>query len=184
MSIQNIVEQALTEGYLTPTMETEVSKICDSTSELSLEEYMALDGLMRALLDGKIVAMPRKQFINVLEELVIAEAIAQVAYQELNGESLLDIGDIAAYALNRLPPLYATSEEGAHYQRQRAKEELQELIIQQVEEAIQRLSSRPIIDKDRVPISKRNQADLLGQMNGLLKSYATNFEARMTGKIE
>ena len=46
MNIENIVEQALKEGYLTPTMEAEVGKICDSSAELSLEEYMALDRLM------------------------------------------------------------------------------------------------------------------------------------------
>lgn len=138
MSIEKIVEQALQDGYLTPAMEAEVGRICDNASELSIEEYMALDRLMGALLTGEVVAVPRKQFINVMEELVLTEAIARVAEIEATSESSLDVGDIAAYALNRLPPLYATTEEGATYQRQRAKAELQEFISQQVGEAISR----------------------------------------------
>jgi hypothetical protein len=46
MSIEKIVDQALQDGYLTPAMEAEVGRICDTASELSIEEYMALDRLM------------------------------------------------------------------------------------------------------------------------------------------
>jgi hypothetical protein len=53
MTIEKIVEQALQDGYLTPAMEAEVGRICDTASELSIEEYMALDRLMGALLTGK-----------------------------------------------------------------------------------------------------------------------------------
>ena len=115
MSIENIVEQALKDGYLTPTMEAEVGKICDSAAELSIEEYMALDRLMGSLLTGEVKAVQRKQFINVMEELVLSEAISRIAEIETTMDGVLDVGDIAAYALNRLPPLYATTEEGASY---------------------------------------------------------------------
>ncbi|PSF36648.1 competence protein ComFB [Aphanothece hegewaldii CCALA 016] len=175
MSIQNIVEQALKEGYLTPIMETEIGRICDSVAELSLEEYMALDRLMGALLAGEVVAMPRKQFINVMEELVISEATVRVGELESVNNIVLDVGDIAAYALNRLPPLYATTEEGASYQRQRAQEELQDLIAQQVEEAIASFSTRPLINPERSPIQKSKE-DIFHQMNNLLKSYAPHYE--------
>ena len=124
-SIESIVEQALQDGYLTPAMEAEVGRICDSAFELSVEEYMALDRLMGALLTVEVVAVPRKQFINVMEELVLSEAVARVAEIEANTNKVLDLGDIAAYALNRLPPLYATTEQGANYQRDRALADLQ-----------------------------------------------------------
>ena len=103
-SIEKIVDQALQDGYLTPAMEAEVGRICDTASELSIEEYMALDRLMGSLLTGEVVAVPRKQFINVMEELVLTEAISQGAEVEANSEKTLDLGDVAAYALNRLPP--------------------------------------------------------------------------------
>jgi murein L,D-transpeptidase YcbB/YkuD len=177
MSIQEIVEQALHDGFLTPAMESEVGRICDTASELSIEDYMALDRLMGALLTGEVVAVPRKQFINVMEELVLTEAISRVAQVQATTEISLDLGDIAAYALNRLPPLYATTEEGAVYQRDRAKEELQDLIAQHVNEAISRSLDKPQFFPERQVIGKSSSRDeILTQMSTLLQAYAPNFE--------
>ncbi|RMF22701.1 MAG: competence protein ComFB [Cyanobacteria bacterium J083] len=174
-SIELIVEQALRDGYLTPTMEAEVGRICDSTTELSVREYMALDKLMGALLTGEVQAVPRKQFINVMEELVLSEAIQKIAEIEQASEISLDVGDIAAYALNRLPPLYATTEEGASYQRQKAKTELQALIVKQVSEAITRYLDRPEFYPERQAI-KLESKDVANQLSSLLQNYAPSFE--------
>ncbi|NEP11438.1 MAG: late competence development ComFB family protein [Symploca sp. SIO2C1] len=176
MSIEEIVQQALQEGYLTPLMETEMGRICNSASELSMEEYMALDRLMGALLTGEVVAVPRKRFINVMEELVLAEAIARIAEIEKYNEPLLDVGDITAYALNRLPPLYATTEEGATYQRQRAQKELHELITQQVAGAIARSLDRPDFGYERQALLNNNENNIFNQVSSLLQVYAPNFE--------
>jgi len=176
MSIEKIVEQALQDGYLTPSMEAEVGRICNTASELSIEEYMALDRLMGALLTGEVVVLPRKQFINVMEELVLSEAIARVAEIEASTDRTLDVGDIAAYALNRLPPLYATTEEGAQFQRSKAKEELQEFISQQVREAIARNLDRPEFFPDRIALGKFSGNEVMTQVSSLLKSYAPEFE--------
>lgn len=176
MSIKKIVEQALQDGYLTPAMEAEVGRICDTATELSIEEYMALDKLMGALLTSQVVAVPRKQFINVMEELVLTVAIARVAEVQITSEHQLDVGDIAAYALNRLPPLYATTEEGAKYQRQRAREELQELIAQQVDEAIACNLHRPDFFPERQAIGKNTGNEIFNQISALLQASAPNFE--------
>jgi hypothetical protein len=184
MSIQQIVEQALQEGYLTPSMEAEVGSVCDSAGELSIEEYRALDRLMGALLTGEVIGVPRKQFINVMEELVIEEAIAWAGEIERVARDTPDIGDIAAYALNRLPPLYATTEEGASYQRQRAREDLLEMIQNAVREAIGRFSTRPVVNPDRVPITKPAREDTLSSLHGLLKSHAVDYESRPGGRVE
>ena len=174
MSIEKIVEQALQDGYLTPSMEAEVGRICNTASELSIEEYMALDRLMGALLTGEVVVLPRKQFINVMEELVLSEAITGVAEIEATSDQTLDVGDIAAYALNRLPPLYATTEEGAQFQRSKAKDELQEMISKQVHEAIeQNISRKPVNYK-----VFGSSPDVGSQLSNLLKSYANEFEAK------
>jgi hypothetical protein len=178
MRIEDIVEQALENGYLTPTMESEVGRICDNAAELSVEEYMALDRLMGALLTGQVVAVPRKQFINVMEELVLTEAISRVATLEAEGEGTVDLGDIAAYALNRLPPLYATTEEGASYQRLRAQEDhLIELIAQQVEEAIARYLERPDFYPERRVLGKQMSGDVMSQVSSLLRTYAPTIES-------
>ncbi len=176
MGINSIVEQALQDGYLTPSMEAEVGRICDTAAELSIEEYMALDKLMGSLLTGEVVAVPRKQFINVMEELVLSEAISRVAEIEQTSDSSLDVGDIAAYALNRLPPLYATTEEGANYQRQRAGAELQDLIQEQVTEAIARYLDRPEFFPERQAIGNKNESKMASQLSNLLKDYAPSYE--------
>ncbi len=178
MNIQAIVEHALDEGYLTPAMEAEVGRICDSAAELSVEEYMALDHLMGALLAGEVVTVPRKQFINVMEELVLTETIAQITAIEVKSELQLDVGDIAAYALNRLPPLYATTEEGASYQRERAKKELQELITQQVTSAIAQNLDRPEFFPERQALVKPGGTEVVTQVNALLQTYAPQFESQ------
>jgi hypothetical protein len=177
-SIEAIVEQALQDGYLTPAMEAEVGRICDSAFELSVEEYMALDRLMGGLLTGEVVAVPRKQFINVMEELVLGEAVAKVAEIEASTNTVLDLGDIAAYALNRLPPLYATTEEGAAYQRKRALADLQSLISQQVKDAIDRNLDRPKFFPERSAIEQKQQEGVVSQLNLLLKSYAPAYESK------
>jgi len=174
MSIEKIVDQALQDGYLTPSMEAEVGRICNTASELSIEEYMALDRLMGALLTGEVVVLPRKQFINVMEELVLSEAIGQVAQIDESSDQSLDVGDIAAYALNRLPPLYATTEEGAQYQRSRAKEELQSLIASQVKEAIARNLDRAA--QNQTVLGQISDSSVLSQMSDLLKAYAADYE--------
>ena len=179
MGIKEIVDQALQDGYLTPSMEAEVGRICDTAAELSVEEYMALDKLMGSLLTGEVIAVPRKQFINVMEELVLSDAITRVAEIEQASDISLDVGDIAAYALNRLPPLYATTEEGADYQRQRARKELKDLISDQVNEAIARYLDRPKFFPERRAITK-NQGDagVASQLSNLLKDYAPAYEPK------
>lgn len=187
MSIQKIVQQALEDGRLTPAMEAEVGRICDHASELSMEEYMALDQLMGALLTGEVTAIPRKQFINVMEELVLAEVISQVAEVEAtkaNNEDVLEVGDIAAYALNRLPPLYATTEEGAKFQRERAKTELKELISQQVTEAISHYLVKPDFYPERQALGKNTGNEVLRQVSNLLQVYAPNFEEKTSFSYE
>ncbi|USR92878.1 late competence development ComFB family protein [Phormidium yuhuli AB48] len=177
MSIVKIVEQALSDGYLTPVMEAEVGRICNTASELSIEEYMSLDRLMGALLTGDVVVLPRKQFINVMEELVLSEAITKVAEIEATTDRTLDVGDIAAYALNRLPPLYATTEEGANFQRSRAREQLSDLISKQVTDAIDQSLAHPEFFPERQLLGKTNPKEVLSQVSMLLEAYAENFEA-------
>ena len=177
MTIVEIVEQALKKGYLTPTMETEVGRICDNASTLPDEEYEALDQLMGALLTGQVVTVPRKQFINVMEELVLTEAITRVSELEATQNLTLDLGDIAAYALNRLAPLYATTEEGASYQRQRAQEEMKTLIAQQVDAAINRNMDQPEFFPERHALAVPEKGnDVMSQVSSLLQAKASDYE--------
>ncbi|MFN5979634.1 MAG: late competence development ComFB family protein, partial [Pseudanabaena sp.] len=106
------------------------------------------------------------------------EAIARVAEIETNSNKVLDLGDIAAYALNRLPPLYATTEQGANYQRERAMADLKHLIAQQVKEALEHNLDLPEFFPDRSTFGSVNKDSLLSQLSNLLQAYAPNFEEK------
>jgi len=176
-SIQEILEKALKQGYLTPEMETEVVLLCDTNQELPSEEYKALDRLMSIFLDTFCSAsMPQKQFINVIEELVISEAISRIAEVETMVEKTVDIKDVVAYALNRIPPLYATTEEGAQYQRQRAIEELKDLVVKKVEEGINRFLDQPLYFPERNIIAKKQPSNIVNQLSKFLQDYAPEYE--------
>ncbi|MDJ0713968.1 MAG: late competence development ComFB family protein [Prochloraceae cyanobacterium] len=178
MSLEKIAARALKDGFLTPGMQSSVEKICtsDSASELSLEEYTALDRIMRGILDGEVISLSSKKFINVMEELVLGEAIVKVAEMEQITDKNLDVGDIAAYALNRLPPLYATTSQGATYQRQLARKELQQLISHQVRSAIYTYLQRPESIGELIG-QVEQVGEITKQISSLLQSHASDYEA-------
>lgn len=177
MDIEKIVAKALEIGYLTPSMEAEVGRLCEVSNELSSKEYKALDKLMGALLTGEVVATPKKQFINVMEDLVVAEVMSLVAEIEATSSYELNIGDIVAYALNRLPPLYATTEEGANFQKQKAHRELRSLIKQQVDDAIAMYLDRPNFHPERTSIGQSHSTGIVfEQVSKLLQTQASFFE--------
>lgn len=177
MDIEKIVEQVLGEGRLTPVMEAEIGRVCEEADQLSWEAYTALDRLMQALLAGTVVTAERKQFINVMEELVTTDALLQIAEIEAASDRYIDVGDIAAYALNRLPPLYATTTEGAAYQRQRARDELSGLIAQRVREAISHHLDRLHVHAGGQMLGKSaSDRDAIKQISNLLQAYAITYE--------
>ena len=88
-------------------------------------------------------ANPR-EFTNVLEKIV--QAIAERQLQRIPAEAAarLNIYEIMAYALNRLPPMYASSEQGLKQQRYRAKVELSGRIGEVLREAIIKVAKSPL----------------------------------------
>lgn len=166
LSVDMLINQAIQSGQLSPAIELEIHTLCDSAHELSLEDYMALDRLRQALQTNKIQMMPRKQFINVMETIVMEEALRQLAQSgppQLEG---LDLGDIIAYALNRLPALYATTQEGAHYQKIKAKKEFGEQVTETVQGAI--AHSRQLCQNQEPLNSDVAPPDLTVKITGLL----------------
>ncbi len=170
MSIAQLVDQALEEGYLTAVVEGNIGERCGA-AELTLEDYRALDRLTDALMQGTVITVPRKQAVNVMEELVLLEATTRITQLETHGPTFLDLGDISAYALNRLPPLYATTEEGAEYQRTRASEMLRPEIVQVVNEAISRSLVWPDFpDRQALQTQEEAPAHLSTQLAKWLKN--------------
>ncbi|BAD80360.1 hypothetical protein syc2170_d [Synechococcus elongatus PCC 6301] len=136
IALEQCVDEALRLGFLTPALEASVNQVCDQATALSELQQLALRRLISALRSGEVIVVPRQQLFNLMEELVFSEAIAQVSAFELREEVTLDLPAIVVHALNRLPPLYATSLDQAQTLRQLGLQQYQALIAARVSEAI------------------------------------------------
>ncbi|HAG84178.1 MAG TPA: hypothetical protein DCL61_24235 [Cyanobacteria bacterium UBA12227] len=98
-----------------------------------------------------MLSSPFSIYRNAMEPLAAQEIERQM--QSLPEDIIKSInkGEAIAYALNRLPPLYATTQEGWHWQHQRAKETLQPLISKAASWAIRAVQRKP--SKFSTPLS-------------------------------
>ncbi len=173
MEIRRIVREAVDQGELTHAAQAQLGRLVDSARELSQEDYRALVELRTAIELGTIRVASRREFRNVMEEIVSEELEALL---EREGATGLDRGDLLAFTLNRLPPLYATSDVGAHYQRERARQELQGLVAEQVSVALHRAQQRPGHPLERRPLGESAGEPLLRHIASLLNRFATDYE--------
>jgi hypothetical protein len=80
---------------------------------------------------------------NVMELLVDNEIDRQTHdYPQEEAQGINRI-DVAAYALNHLPPLYASSQEGVEIQLGRGQAEFGELIVVAVAQALEVITQKP-----------------------------------------
>ncbi|AFY72222.1 Late competence development protein ComFB [Synechococcus sp. PCC 7502] len=75
-------------------------------------------------------------FVNTLENLVASVAQRQISKLADNLSQRVTLEEVSAYALNRLPPMYATSESGLKYWRERARTELSSDILVTVRQGV------------------------------------------------
>lgn len=81
--------------------------------------------------------------VNVLEHLVF-RAMEKITKPELYAQ--INRSEVAAYALNRLPPMYATSDRGFKYLRQRAINEFARELVGAVRTGIMKVMQVSYID--------------------------------------
>ncbi|MEI6429521.1 MAG: late competence development ComFB family protein [Pseudanabaena sp. ELA607] len=81
--------------------------------------------------------------VNVLESIVLQESKEQIARLQSVLNRKVSIEESAAYALNRLPPMYATSQQGVQWQSQKAHKEMANQIESVVIQSIMALSKTP-----------------------------------------
>jgi Late competence development protein ComFB len=96
-------------------------------------------------------------FVNALEKVIVPIAKSQTERLAMVLARKVKLEDVVVYALNRLPPLYATSEQGLIQQRQRANEELANEIESVVVQAILTLSKAPKRLVGPLPLTKFDQ---------------------------
>ncbi|MBW4662541.1 MAG: late competence development ComFB family protein [Drouetiella hepatica Uher 2000/2452] len=108
---------------------------------------------------------------NVMEFLVEEEVVRQVKALPVRIASYINQTELVAYALNQLPPLYATSEKGLEHQLERGKVKFAAQISQAVQRSIAAIRRDPL--RTYVPL-KENQAtpfrEVLKQMQNLLQN--------------
>lgn len=111
------------------------------------------------------------RYSNILESLVTAIVERRVNRLDEAVQKKINIDDVAAYVLNRLPPMYATSRRGLQNLRQRVKSEMTSQIISIVKEALNRVVQAPERSLSPLPFEKFNieLEDALVQLRELLK---------------
>jgi hypothetical protein len=85
-----------------------------------------------------------KPYGNAIEPLIVEEVERQMQQLPPSLVQYLDAAQVTAYALNRLPALYATSVEGWHRQQQRAKEKMAAEIFMAVRQGLAAVQRDPL----------------------------------------
>jgi hypothetical protein len=117
------------------------------------------------------------EFSNVLEKLVLSLAYHQIQKLHPAITNIVDLGEVTAYVLNRLPPMYATSENGFKQLRLRAREVHGKEVVAAIKEAIDVCVNLPKSTKTPLPLA-RFEAELeesLEQVCWILKRDDINW---------
>lgn len=107
---------------------------------------------------------------NAIEELVVEEAKAQIMRLASGVKAQTSVDEVAAYALNRLPPMYATTRRGYLQQQKRAFTDLKQEITQTVsrgligvkKDALKDVTPLPEIELEREERSLLKLQEILG----------------------
>ena len=118
----------------------------------------------------------RSTCFNLMEVFVKREVFAQLKKLPVNTAKHLQSGEIATYALNRLPSLYASSEQGKAYQLQKAQE-FQKQIRARVLQGIAAVLRDPL--RQATPLSVTHQ-DICSEAYLILISWV-KFPAACSG---
>ncbi len=94
------------------------------------------------------------KFSNVLEKLVLSLAYHQIQKLHPAITNIIDLGEVTAYVLNRLPPMYATSEQGFKQLRLRAREVHGKEVVAAIKEAIDTCANSPKSTKTPLPLAR------------------------------
>jgi hypothetical protein len=102
---------------------------------------------------------------NVMESLVLEEVEKQ--YQRLPPKvaGYVNRAEVVAFALNRLPPLYATSEKGWQQQRTRARKDFESQIVSAVRQAVAAVQRDPL--RAVVPLRIAEEQESMLALQGL-----------------
>lgn len=116
---------------------------------------------------------------NVMEILIEEEMKRQIAALPHRVVAYLNPVELVAYALNQLPPLYATTEKGLNYQLRKGRSEHGVAIAKSVRRAIAAVQRDPIRTCSPLPSQQHNLnlQGVLRRLKLLLKDDQLDWEA-------
>jgi len=118
---------------------------------------------------------PASVHINVMETLVYEEIDRQLRFYPKNLRTYLNLTEVATYALNRLSPLYASSQKGVEEQRRVAGRQYKAEITSAVRRAIAAVerdplrNSTPIVSE--MEVKYQEAENTLNEIQQILQSY-------------
>ncbi|MDJ0661525.1 MAG: late competence development ComFB family protein [Crocosphaera sp.] len=102
------------------------------------------------------VEKPAKIHINIMELLVIEEIEKQLQFYSKKKRDYINQVEVATYALNRLPALYASTYIGKEHQKRLGQQKYKSQIILAVRRALAAVERDPL--RKSVPLVSENQA--------------------------
>jgi len=105
---------------------------------------------------------------NAIEPIVIQEVEEQLQKLSPNILEYINSAQIVAYALNRLPALYATSKEGWNAQQLRAKKQMKEQIATAVRQGLAAVQRDPL--KISTPLLVEAEAEAKAEVKAEVKT--------------
>ncbi|MGF1494672.1 MAG: late competence development ComFB family protein [Microcoleaceae cyanobacterium] len=100
-------------------------------------------------------ASQRRRYHNVMEDMVSEEVRSQMTQLSPRLTQYIQRTEVETYALNRLPPLYASSKEGWLYQQKRGRAELLSKVKTAVRQALMAVQQDPL--RNSTPIVKEQE---------------------------
>lgn len=135
---------------------------------LNPKDYRSVSPQPESAFGGRTVSATSRNhslsYVNVLETIVIEEVEYQIGKLPPHLVKYIDPVQVIAYALNRLPSLYATSEEGWRRQQVKAKTELKEQIVMAVRQGLAAVQKDPL--KVTTPLKMRGNLDMPSHNRG------------------
>ncbi|MFM7427458.1 MAG: late competence development ComFB family protein, partial [Elainella sp.] len=114
---------------------------------------------------------------NVMELLVEEEVVRQFNALPPRVSSYINPTEWAAYALNQLPPLYATSEKGVTHQLRRGKSQHGVEVKQAVQRALAAVRRDPLCSTTPLPLPQAPSQEILARLRFLLRNERLEWEA-------
>jgi len=114
---------------------------------------------------------------NVLEEIVVVEVQEQIKHLSPAAREAINLSEVAAFALNRLPVLYASTSRGWLQQRKRAYNELQQQTVSAVQQALLGVKRDPLRKSTKIAASKvETPAHILARLQKLFSKSSLQWQ--------